>query len=241
MQKFFQEKRQMRKESKPMPRTPCAVKDAKGERKGFTLIELLVVIAIIALLAAILFPAFARARENARRASCQSNMKQIALGVKMYVQDYDEKFPLIWQNQKADGSVNTARTGQWITATMPYIKSAQVLACPSYKPAKSTEPYSYAANGYLFGKNESVLTSSAVIILNWELASEADSTASQAAPLLEVCGAAQVEPYGPLASSIGSKGCFFPGKNGESERHLGGANYSFVDGHVKWYRVEQIK
>ena len=61
---------------------------------AFTLIELLVVIAIIAILAAILFPVFARARENARRSSCQSNLKQIALGIKQYTQDYDEKFPL---------------------------------------------------------------------------------------------------------------------------------------------------
>lgn len=63
-------------------------------RRGFTLIELLVVIAIIALLAAILFPVFARARENARRASCQSNLKQIGLSVVQYTQDYDETFPL---------------------------------------------------------------------------------------------------------------------------------------------------
>jgi prepilin-type N-terminal cleavage/methylation domain-containing protein/prepilin-type processing-associated H-X9-DG protein len=210
------------------------------ERGAFTLIELLVVISIIALLAAILFPVFARARENARRASCESNLKQIALGVKMYVQDYDEKYPPIWQNQFADGSPNTARTGQWITATSPYIKSTQVLACPSYKRAKSTEPYSYAANGYLYAKNEAVMTASAVIILNWELASEADATASQAAPQVEICGTRQREPYGPIASGPGNKGCYFPGRNGESERHLEGANYSFVDGHVKWYRPEQI-
>jgi len=63
------------------------------KRKAFTLIELLVVIAIISILAAILFPVFARARENARRANCMSNLKQLALGMMMYTQDYDEKFP----------------------------------------------------------------------------------------------------------------------------------------------------
>src|SRR5690349_4775228 len=63
-------------------------------RSGFTLIELLVVIAIIALLAAILFPVFARARENARRASCQSNLKQIGLGIMQYTQDYDDRLPV---------------------------------------------------------------------------------------------------------------------------------------------------
>src|SRR5689334_5202516 len=65
----------------------------QAAKPGFTLIELLVVIAIIAILAAILFPVFARARENARRASCQSNLKQIGLGIMMYTQDYDETFP----------------------------------------------------------------------------------------------------------------------------------------------------
>ncbi len=69
----------------------------RQQRRAFTLIELLVVIAIIAILAAILFPVFARARENARRASCQSNLKQIALGIYMYTQDYDERFPLYAQ------------------------------------------------------------------------------------------------------------------------------------------------
>lgn len=64
-----------------------------SSKKGFTLIELLVVIAIIAILAAILFPVFARARENARRASCQSNLKQIGLGILQYAQDYDERYP----------------------------------------------------------------------------------------------------------------------------------------------------
>lgn len=63
------------------------------KRKAFTLIELLVVIAIIAILAAILFPVFARARENARRSSCLSNLKQIGLGAMMYIQDYDERYP----------------------------------------------------------------------------------------------------------------------------------------------------
>src|ERR1022692_3932033 len=84
----------------------------RGHQSGFTLIELLVVIAIIAILAAILFPVFARARENARRSSCQSNLKQIALGFKQYIQDYDEEYP-------ATGSTATA-SDAWVQSLQNY-------------------------------------------------------------------------------------------------------------------------
>src|SRR3954469_17430376 len=90
--------------------------------RGFTLIELLVVIAIIAILAAILFPVFARARENARRAACQSNLKQIGLGIAQYTQDYDERLPGV-------GGQNT--TYSWRSRIDPYIKSTQIFLCPS--------------------------------------------------------------------------------------------------------------
>jgi len=88
--------------------------------KAFTLIELLVVIAIIAILAAILFPVFARARENARRSSCQSNLKQIGLGIAQYTQDYDEKMPF-----------RSSSAGSWRVVLQPYIKSTQLFSCPS--------------------------------------------------------------------------------------------------------------
>src|SRR5262245_218992 len=95
---------------------------ADRNRRGFTLIELLVVIAIIAILAAILFPVFAQAREKARQATCASNLKQITLGVLMYVQDYDETFP-VW-----DSAVATAL--DWPDQVQPYIKNKQVSGCP---------------------------------------------------------------------------------------------------------------
>jgi prepilin-type N-terminal cleavage/methylation domain-containing protein/prepilin-type processing-associated H-X9-DG protein len=103
------------------------VTSSRGEvRKGFTLIELLVVIAIIAILAAILFPVFARARENARRASCQSNLKQIGLGVMQYSQDYDEMM-LPTSNRIYDG----AQRIPWHILVQPYVKSLQLMKCPS--------------------------------------------------------------------------------------------------------------
>ncbi|RYF37138.1 MAG: DUF1559 domain-containing protein, partial [Cytophagaceae bacterium] len=99
-------------------------------KSAFTLIELLVVIAIIAILAAILFPVFARARENARRSSCQSNLKQIGLGIMQYTQDYDEKFPLLRNNGAPNATGGDGYGGTWI-AIQPYMKSDQIFQCPS--------------------------------------------------------------------------------------------------------------
>ena len=97
-----------------------------AKRSAFTLIELLVVIAIIAILAAILFPVFARARENARRSSCTSNLKQIGLGVMQYTQDYDERLPMRQYDNSDFGVANS-----WRRTTYPYTKSAQIYSCPS--------------------------------------------------------------------------------------------------------------
>lgn len=101
-------------------------------RNAFTLIELLVVIAIIAILAAILFPAFARARENARKASCSSNLKQIGLGFIQYAQDYDGYTP---------GSSNGASpiNISWPTLIFPYIKSDQLFVCPSGETSAASQ------------------------------------------------------------------------------------------------------
>src|SRR3954470_18379090 len=92
-----------------------------AKTQAFTLIELLVVIAIIAILAAILFPVFGRARENARRSSCQSNLKQIGLGIMQYTQDYDERMP---------PRRTTNQTESFRTLVFPYIKSTQLFVCP---------------------------------------------------------------------------------------------------------------
>src|SRR4030095_235819 len=91
-------------------------------RGGFTLIELLVVIAIIAILAAILFPVFAQARDKARGAACLSNTKQMATSILMYVQDYDEAFP---------PDSRSSQTTFWMDYVQPYVKNEKIWACPS--------------------------------------------------------------------------------------------------------------
>jgi len=108
-------------------------RSSDGDRGGFTLIELLVVIAIIAILAAILFPVFARARESARRTSCISNVRQMGMAVMQYVQDYDESFPPRYPDPPAGAAYpcKPCRTIDWRPYGMPYIKNDGLYRCPS--------------------------------------------------------------------------------------------------------------
>jgi prepilin-type N-terminal cleavage/methylation domain-containing protein/prepilin-type processing-associated H-X9-DG protein len=126
----------------------------RSARKGFTLIELLVVIAIIAILAAILFPVFAKAREKARQASCASNEKQLGLGILQYVQDYDEHMPSGYNTTLAKGGLPGAA---WAGSVQPYIKSTQLMKCPDDSTSSFTQkdgtyyPVSYGFNSNLAG------------------------------------------------------------------------------------------
>jgi prepilin-type N-terminal cleavage/methylation domain-containing protein/prepilin-type processing-associated H-X9-DG protein len=99
-------------------------------RSAFTLIELLVVIAIIAILAAILFPVFAQAREKARQSGCLSNLKQIGTGIMMYIQDYDEAYPCNWYGGLWP-STPDGKQYKWMDAIYPYVKNEGVFTCPS--------------------------------------------------------------------------------------------------------------
>lgn len=211
-------------------------------RIGFTLIELLVVIAIIAILAAILFPVFARARENARRASCQSNLKQIALGIFQYTQDYDEKFPL-YRTGPFNGP---QRPYAWADGgVQPYVKSVQILQCPSEPTAaQTTNPaatgytdYGYNLfiggynNGAISGMSIATLTQASLTVMVFDNVSGAadaygNGAAGQASPTY-TCGT----PSAPTCTA--GKATF---ASGAAIRHLDGQNFAFADGHVKWYR-----
>ena len=135
-------------------------------RRGFTLIELLVVIAIIAILAAILFPVFARAREKARQSSCQSNQKQLGLAFFMYATDYDQRYP------NRDVGAAPTRFG-WTDMLDPYIKNMQIFVCPStnrHATCFNTRiPTSYGYNFCFVRNGEATIRSPAehLVFLDW--------------------------------------------------------------------------
>jgi prepilin-type N-terminal cleavage/methylation domain-containing protein/prepilin-type processing-associated H-X9-DG protein len=127
-------------------------------RSGFTLIELLVVIAIIAILAAILFPVFARAREKARQTSCLSNLKQMGLGAMMYAQDYDERLHCMLYGLGAQGAGCAPNSNWFYGALEPYMKNKQILICPSDTTALYAGVTNYGINYGLFSSAEGIAT-----------------------------------------------------------------------------------
>jgi len=212
----------------------------RGKRYGFTLIELLVVIAIIAILAAILFPVFAQAREKARTASCLSNLKQLGTATIMYTQDYDGAYPLAWHDDPAQYGFDVM--------LYPYVKSLQVYECPSHHntprwwPGYKTQanidkpgiPGAYAMNGDLAARTvngrragiteASVQNPADTIMMTeiWDLRGPSTGPHHEIYNQTWCCG---------VDNSVCGRVPF--------KIHQGGSIYNFVDGHAKWERVEQ--
>lgn len=214
-------------------------------RNGFTLIELLVVVSVIVLLAAILFPVFARARENARRASCQNNLKNLGLAVAQYVSDYDSRFPPAMQGN-----------GSWDRLIQPYVGAivkinapSGIFKCPSdyFTRNNGRTPRSYAmpqpGGDGSSGMSGIYISTAPVRYIGW--AESQVPAPSQTLLLVEhmfskdkasgnnLGDTANVTCYGPSWPRFRSQDY-----EAKEPIHLDGWNYLFVDGHVKWLRPE---
>ena len=201
-------------------------------RKGFTLIELLVVIAIIAILAAILFPVFARARENARKSTCQSNLKQIGIGVAMYAQDYDQTYTKAWYF----GCVNNPSAPNWRDVLQPYIKNTGIFRCPSSGYGNNTcEPsqgrgLGVLADGYTAnnGRLNVPGTSENDVTLRGIIAAQACAPVKEA-QIDDVSGTIMIFESNCRISCGYDWGC-----DHQLWLHMDGMNVLFGDGHVKY-------
>jgi prepilin-type N-terminal cleavage/methylation domain-containing protein/prepilin-type processing-associated H-X9-DG protein len=205
-------------------------------RSGFTLIELLVVIAIIAILAAILFPVFARAREKARQTSCLSNVKQLALGHLMYYQDYEEFTP----------------RAIWMERIQPYLRNRQILVCPTYGPGSSQRGWCFTgsgrvqcnmpwATGYFGGYGVVCWPFNRHVypLANCNNPRYNQENAASAIMLMDANGCTRHRAYTSYwPNGRSGDGCGGPAEIGIAPRHNEGANFAHFDGHAKWMRPE---
>ncbi|NUQ00916.1 MAG: DUF1559 domain-containing protein [Armatimonadetes bacterium] len=199
------------------------------ERRAFTLIELLVVIAIIAILAAILFPVFAKAREKARQSSCQSNVKQLGIAFTQYVQDYDEMFPgannVVGSYLTPNGSVSSSTNMLWPYQVYTYTKNAQMWNCPSSQTQWDPGLYdSSLGYGYMDANPLGVTPAGIYGVARKNLA-------QLTVPAEQVYLADSVYYLFDWDTSATSDNHAPP-----NVVHNDGANFAFVDGHVKWIK-----
>ena len=219
----------------------------QGASSAFTLIELLVVIAIIAILAAILFPVFAQAREKARSISCLSNMKQVALGLRMYMTDNDERL-FFRTSSNADSTrahVAVPKTHpdysalQWWNTLMPYIKNQQIFTCPSDGgPTLSPD-----ATGKLVIRRSLVASVAAEFLSDAQVEFGSDTIVITEKWDVDSAGKAIGEPWMDMLDGDMSPDPLNLTKyplGMIATRHTGGANSAFYDGHAKWLRPSII-
>ncbi len=226
-------------------------------RRGFTLIELLVVIAIIAILAAILFPVFAKAREKARQTSCLSNVKQLVLGLLMYAQDYDEKFPTYnW----GEGSLGQTNSCTWWGGIYAYVKNGQIYSCPSNgRPGTwgtfgiwlnfAGPPFNAADFNLDYGYSELIGNAGGGLRMA-RLKYPAETV------ILADCQSSWIGGYWSdpwpfraflrrIAECTGNTGCGCAPNdaifNQDEAPHNNGSNIGFCDGHVKWFGFNNIR
>ena len=222
-------------------------------RGGFTLIELLVVIAIIAILAAILFPVFAQARDKARQTACLSNQKQLGTAIMMYTQDYDETLPMGYNRSR----------NSWGKVTVPYAKNMQIYTCPSAPSIMARTPSADHLFTGGYGCNRNVMGPN----LGRALAEMADAAGTFIACDTACCLPAVVNNQQPEtwlklvdpARPYTDWGVQPPGEwgrdgtryytvvgTGYDERwrpipnHAGGLNVIYADGHAKWSKIDRF-
>jgi prepilin-type N-terminal cleavage/methylation domain-containing protein/prepilin-type processing-associated H-X9-DG protein len=236
--------------------------DRRLLRNGFTLIELLVVIAIIAILAAILFPVFAQARDKARQAACLSNTKQIGTGIQMYAEDYDETLPRYWDDSVGEPRnkgvpPNPNPLGYWHNMIQPYVKNYTVFICPSAQTA--AERTVDTGEGTPAQRKTLRWRGSGSYGWNfWYLGAWTD----QVFRLAQVTYPSETIAVGE-ATRLVNPGVIYPAptcvgtpdyagwtKNPKdrqnfwrefASRHQGGNNLVFVDGHSKWFKKEYVE